>query len=104
MLAYQAGIAKFAGVGSKVFAISTDNTPSLKAFSTQVKATFPMLSDFTDRHVARAYGILIAPLGLANRATFVVDRAGRIQSIEEGSAALDPTGAEKSCSLLVQKK
>ncbi len=104
MLAYQAGIAKFEGVGTKVFAISTDNTPSLKAFAQQVKASFPMLSDFTDRHVAREYGILITQMGFANRATFVVDRDGKIQSIEEGSSALDPTGAEKTCSLLTHKK
>jgi peroxiredoxin len=104
MLAYQAGIAKFEGDGTKVFAISTDNTPSLKEFATQVKASFPMLSDFTDRHVAKAYGVLIAQRGFANRATFVVDREGRIQSIEEGSSALDPSGAEKTCSLLGHKK
>ena len=48
MLAYQAGIAKFEGDGTKIFAISTDNTPSQKAFAEQVKASFPMLSDFTD--------------------------------------------------------
>jgi peroxiredoxin len=104
MLAYQAGIAKFEGVETKVFAISTDNTPSLKVFAQQVKATFPMLSDFADRHVASAYGILIKQMGFANRATFVVDRDGKIQSIEEGSSALDPSGAEKTCSLIFHKK
>lgn len=104
MLAYQAGIAKFTGMETKFFAISTDNVPSLKVFAQQVNASFPMLSDFTDRHVASAYGILIKSMGFANRATFVVDRAGKIQSIEEGRSALDPTGAEKTCNLLTHKK
>jgi len=104
MLAYQAGIAKFEGSDTKVFGISTDNTPSLKVFAEQVKASFPMLSDFRDRHVATEYGILIKEAGFANRATFVVDCDGKIQSIEEGSSAIDPTGAEKTCSLLAHKK
>ncbi len=104
MLAYQAGIAKFEDEETKVFAISTDNTPSQKAFAQQVKASFPMLSDFKDRHVAKQYGILITQLGIANRATFVVDRAGKIRSIEEGRSALDPSGAEKTCSVLTHEK
>ena len=49
-------------------------------------------------------GILIKQMGFANRATFVVDRDGKIQSIEEGSSALDPSGAEKTCSLIFHKK
>jgi hypothetical protein len=40
------------------------------------------------------------PSGVANRATFVVDLDGKIQHIEEGSAAIDPTGAETACSRL----
>ena len=38
-----------------------------------------------------------ADRGLANRATFVVDREGKIVHIEEGSGAVDPTGAETAC-------
>jgi alkyl hydroperoxide reductase subunit AhpC len=41
--------------------------------------------------------VLIADRGLANRATFVIDKEGRIQHIEEGSGAIDPTGAETAC-------
>jgi alkyl hydroperoxide reductase subunit AhpC len=43
------------------------------------------------------------PSGVANRATFVVDIDGLIQHIEEGSAAIDPTGAEAACSRLRKK-
>jgi hypothetical protein len=41
---------------------------------------------------------------MSNRATFVVDMDGKIASIEEGSAAIDPTGAVTSCSRLQHKK
>ena len=103
MLAYQAGIAKFDGLSTKVFAISTDNIPSQKEFATKVNASFPFLSDYQDRQVVKSYGILLENLGFANRATFVVDIDGKIQHIEEGNSAIDPTGAETACSRLAHK-
>ena len=103
MLAYQAGIAKFEGVDTKVFGVSTDNTPSQKEFANKLNLSFPILSDFSKREVAAAYGVLIPTVGIANRATFVVDKEGKIQYIEEGSAAIDPTGAETACSRLHHK-
>jgi peroxiredoxin len=104
MLAYQAGIAKFEGNDTKVFGISTDNTPSQKEFAAKVKASFPLLSDFSKREVAKEYGVLIESAGVANRATFVVDMDGKIAHIEEGTSALDPTGADTACSRLAHKK
>ena len=55
-----------------------------------------MASDFM-RKVAATYGVLIPERGFANRVTFVINADGVIQSIDEGSAALDPTGAETAC-------
>jgi peroxiredoxin len=101
MTAYQAGIAKFEGMETQVFGISTDNLPTLKHWAEELKASFPLLSDF-QRKTASAYGILL-PAGMANRATFVVDLDGKIQHIEEGSAAIDPTGAETACSRVKKK-
>ena len=103
MLAYQAGIAKFEGVDTQVFGISTDNTPSQKEFASKLNLAFPLLSDFSKREVSTAYGVLIPTAGVANRSTFVVDKEGKIQHIEEGSGAIDPTGAETACSRLHHK-
>ncbi len=99
MTAYQAGIAKFEDADTQVFAISTDNLPTLKHWSEELKASFPLLSDFM-RKTATAYGVLIESAGVANRATFVIDTDGKITHIEEGSAAIDPTGAATACSRL----
>jgi len=104
MLAYQAGIAKFEGNDTKVFGISTDNTFSLKEFATKVNASFPMLSDFAKREVSKAYGVLSESAGVANRATFVVDKEGKIVHIDENQAALDPSGADTACSRLAHKQ
>jgi mycoredoxin-dependent peroxiredoxin len=83
-------------VDSQVLAISTDNAPTLAHWAKELNAEYPLLSDFM-RKTAAAYGVLIADRGMANRATFVVDGNGKIQHIEEGSAAIDPTGAETAC-------
>src|ERR1051326_1383242 len=102
MLAYQSGLAKFEGVDTQVFGISTDNTPSQNEFAKKLNLAFPLLSDFSKREVTKEYGVLL-PSGVANRATFVVDKEGKIQHIEEGSGAIDPTGAETACSRLHHK-
>jgi len=97
MSAFQADIAHFEGAETKVFGISTDQIPSLKELSDRLRLTFPLLSDFSKRQVASDYGVLFADLGVANFATFVIDKDGRIQHIEEGRTAMDPTGAETTC-------
>jgi peroxiredoxin len=103
MLAYQAGIAKFDGSETKVFGISTDNSPSQKEFATKNNLSFPLLSDFTKRQVAKDYGVLIEQAGFANRATFVINKEGKITFIQEGNGAIDPSGAETACSRLAHK-
>jgi peroxiredoxin len=96
---YQAGISKFEAAGAQVMAISTDNLPTLRHWAEEQKLAYPLLSDFM-RKVSASYGVLVAERGVANRTTFVVDKAGRIQHIEQGSSAIDPTGAATACSRL----
>jgi peroxiredoxin len=104
MTAYQAGIAKFEETGAVVLGVSTDNLPTLSHWSKEeLKLTFPLASDFSQRKVSEAYGVLNKPVGVANRATFVIDAEGKIQHIEEGSAAVDPTGAATACTRMRKK-
>ncbi|MBV8897713.1 MAG: redoxin domain-containing protein [Acidobacteriaceae bacterium] len=104
MKAFQSGMQKYEESGAKVFAISTDNTPSQKAFSESLGLPFPLLSDFVDRHVSQEYGIFIAKYGIANRVTFVVDKDGKIDFIESGGDAVKMLGAPDACSRLAHKK
>src|SRR5439155_14605316 len=94
---------KFDSADTKVFAISTDNTPSQAEFAAKNNVTFPLLSDFAKRQVSAAYGVLMPDLGMANRSTFVVDKEGKIVYIQEGNEAIDPTGADTACSRLAHK-
>ena len=104
MKAYQAGAQHFQETGAKVFGISTDNTPSQKAFVQQLGLTFPLLSDFLDRKVAQDYGIYIAKAGVANRVTFVIDTDGKIDTIESGGDAIKMLNTPDACSRLAHRK
>jgi peroxiredoxin len=103
MKAFQSGMQKYEENGAKVFAISTDNTPSQKAFSEQLGLAFPLLSDFVDRKVSEEYGVLLPKYGVANRVTFVIDQAGKINFIESGGDAMKMLGAPDACSRLAHK-
>ncbi len=97
MQAYQAGLQKFEESGCQVLGIGTDDLDALKRWAVELKLTFPLLSD-SDGKVAQAYGVLMETRKLAFRATFLVDLDGRIQYVERGGSAIDPTGALTACS------
>ena len=100
MQAYQFNLDKIDASSAQVFGVSADNTPSQREFAAKVGAKFPMLSDFVTRNMLKDYGVLVASRGVANRANFVIDKAGKITYIEEGSTAVDVTGAVTECSRL----
>ena len=56
-----------------------------------------------DRKLTALYGELVPEMGVANRTTFVIDKDGKIALIEEGSSAIDPSGADLACSRLSHK-
>jgi peroxiredoxin len=103
MQTYQLGIDKFKGTNAVVFGVSEDNTPSQKEFAAKLGLSFPILSDFFDRKVAEAYGVLMPKLGIANRVTFVIDPEGKIAYMEAGKDAIAILGAGDACSRLAHK-
>jgi peroxiredoxin len=97
MKAYQDGLAKFEANDTQVFGVSVDSLPTNAHWAQELGVTFPLLSDFANRKVVTEYGVFNAERGFANRATFVIDKDGKIQHIEEGKEAIDPNGAETAC-------
>ena len=95
---------KFQDTGAKVFAISTDNGPSQKAFAGQLGLSFPLLSDFVDRKVSQEYGVYIPKYAIAGRVTFVIDTHGKIDTIESGGDAIKMLHTPDACSRLAHKK
>ena len=103
MQAYQSDIAKFEQAETQILGIRMDSFAANRRFAEDIKVTFPLLSDW-HRRVVEDYGILDKKTGYLRRATFVVDKEGRIRHIEEGRTAIDPTGAYQACNLLTKKK
>jgi peroxiredoxin Q/BCP len=103
MKAYQDGIAKLTDSDAQVFGISIDTLTRNRNFADSLKLSYPLLSDL-DLNVSKAYGVLNPSSQMASRATFVIDKQGVIQHIEEGGGAIDPTGAITMCSTLKKKE
>jgi peroxiredoxin len=102
MKAYQADIAKFEANETQVFGVSIDSPYANAEFAKQLGVTFPLLSDLKHT-VVKDYGIYNES-GYGNRATFVIDKDGIIQHIDEGQVAIDPAGAADACNILTHKK
>ncbi len=80
-----------------------DSSPANKAFADKIGVKFPLLSDWK-RTATKDYGLYNEESGYGTRATFVVDQEGKIQHLEVGRTAIDPTGAYQVCDLLQKKK
>lgn len=102
MQRYRENAAGFTAANAAVFGVSVDSTWANKAFREQVGVDFPILSDAKKDYV-RQLGILDENSGFARRVTFVIDAEGILQHIDQGAAALDPSGAVGACSLLKRK-
>lgn len=96
-------MAKFDAADTQVLGISMDSFASNKAFAEKIGVTFPLLSDWR-RETTKAYGLYNDVNGYGRRGTFVIDKDGKIQHVEVGNTAVDPTGAYQVCDLLSKKK
>jgi peroxiredoxin len=67
---------------AQVLGVSVDTFFALKAFHTDQKLTFPLLSDF-NKQTIRDYGVynedMIGLKGIAKRAVFVIDADGKVR-------------------------
>jgi peroxiredoxin len=96
-------MAKFEATDTQIFGISMDSFAANKRFAEDIKVTFPLLSDWK-RQTTKDYGLYNEQSGYGARGTFVIDMEGKIQHIELGRTAIDPTGAYQVCDVLSKKK
>jgi peroxiredoxin Q/BCP len=68
----------FVAAGAEVVGISADPVTSHLGFREKFSLPFVLASD-VNNETARAYGVAKGPLGLAGRATFVIDRRGIVR-------------------------
>ena len=78
MPSYQADLERFNRYDTQVLGISMDAAYSLAHWGKELGLTYPLLSDFYPQgKVADAYGVR-HPAGMAERALFIIDKAGKI--------------------------
>lgn len=83
LAAIQDDLGSFVTGTVQVLTVSVDSVFAHKVWALREGYEFPLLSDFWPHGaVASAYGVFDAGRGVAERATFVVDRAGRIRFAE----------------------
>jgi peroxiredoxin len=66
-------------LGIQNLAISANLTFSQQTFAESLKLPFPLLSDFPERKVIRAYGVFNDKTSTANRSFFLIDPQGIIR-------------------------
>src|SRR5262249_15688208 len=99
---------KLEATDSVVLGISIDSPAANNAFAEKIGVKFPLLSDM-NRKVLKQYGILKMydvhkeEYDWAQRTTFVIDKNGVIQSVEEEASAINPNNAITVCTKLPKK-
>lgn len=74
---------------TEVIGVSLDSNESHRKFTEKYNLRFPLVSDAT-KVLTRTYGALgtiRSILGIANRLTYVIDKAGSVAGVFEGSLA-----------------
>jgi peroxiredoxin len=70
---------KYGDAGAEVFGVSVDSPYALKAFKRDEELDVRFLSDFHPKgHMAEQYEAYIPEAGVATRATYVIDKDGKI--------------------------
>lgn len=78
--AFRDAAARFDERGAAIVGVSTQTVDSHKRFSTNNELPFPLVSD-ADLQISTAYGVLKENGKTAERATFLIDKKGKIRRV-----------------------
>ncbi len=104
MKAFQANLAKLEGSDTQVLGVSVDSPFSNHAFAQQNGITFPLLGDM-DAKAIKEYGLEKqyhvggATMVSARRATFLIDKDGKVIEEQVDRDAVDPTKIVDACQI-----
>ena len=93
---FQANLQKLEATDTQVLGVSMDSPFSNHAFAESIGVTFPLLSDWGG-DVTKEYGLYNPKYKAARRATFVIDKDGKVADIKLDSEAVDPTKTIDAC-------
>jgi peroxiredoxin len=90
---------QFTAANTVILGVSVDSPWANMAFAKSLNADFPILSDWK-KDVSRKYGVFDEAGGYSRRTTFVIDKSGIVQKIDQDQQALDPSGVVGMCQKL----
>ena len=102
MKAFQSNLQKLEAADTQVLGVSIDSPFANHAFAEQTGVTFPLLGDVGGK-ATKEYGLLTTinakgvPMDTARRATFLIDKDGKIVEESVDSEAVDPTKIVDAC-------
>jgi peroxiredoxin (alkyl hydroperoxide reductase subunit C) len=96
MQAFQQNLTKLEAADTQVLGVSMDSPFSNKAWAEKIGVTFPLLSDWGG-DVTKEYGLYNPKYKAARRATFVIDKDGKVADITLDKDAVDPTKTVDAC-------
>lgn len=104
MKAFQANLAKMEAADTQVLGVSVDSPFSNHAFAMQNGVTFPLLGDMDAKAIkeyglAKDYKIGGATITSARRATFLIDKEGKVIEEQADNEAVDPTKVVDACTI-----
>ena len=104
MKAFQANLAKLEGSDTQVLGVSIDSPFANHAFATQNGITFPVLGDMSAKAIKeygleKDYHIGGATIVSARRATFLIDKNGKVTEEQVDNDAVDPTKIVDACQI-----
>jgi peroxiredoxin len=96
MKAFQQDVKRLEAADTQVLGVSMDSTFSNAAWAQQIGVTFPLLSDWGG-DVTKEYGLYVPEYKAARRATFLIDKDGKITHIQVDRDAVDPSKTVEVC-------
>jgi len=97
-------MARLEGADTQVLGVSIDSPFANHAFALENGITFPLLGDMS-RTAIKAYGLdkdyTIGGVSIASarRATFLIDKEGKVIAAQADSEAVDPTKIIDACEI-----
>lgn len=95
---FQQRLEELEDAGTQVLGVSMDSPFANKAFAEKLGVAFPLLSDWGG-DVARKYGVYQSQRKVARRASFLIDKEGKVTKIQLDSDAIDPSALVEACTL-----
>jgi glutaredoxin-dependent peroxiredoxin len=99
---FQQNLSRLKAAGTQVLGVSMDSPFANKAFADQNAVGFPLLSDMGGK-IIREYGLykeydkFNTKLPAARRATYLIDKNGKVVEMQVDQDAVDPTKTVVAC-------